>query len=153
METREFAQGPLPSRQEAQDALEAVKQARSAVETAQWPAWYFAALGAWVAPIGLLSRMPTEFPQVLLGVVALVVWMVLLGVIVGLGATRVGVVPSPSRKQLVHMAAILAPVVVAALLIAQTVGKEWLWPSLSLLEGGMIIAYSLLMRRWNTRSA
>ncbi|ACY95731.1 MULTISPECIES: hypothetical protein [Thermomonospora] len=153
MERQEFTQGALPSPQEARAALEAVEQARESVKTTQWPMWYFVALGVWVAPLGLLSRMPTDFPRVLVALVALMAWMGLFSAIVALGARKTGVVPSFSREQVVHIAAILVPVAVIAALIGWKAGTDWALPSFSALEGAMIVLYALWVRHRSARSA
>ena len=79
--------------------------------------------------------------------------MVRIAIRVRPGAARAGVVPSPSRKQVVHMAAILVPVAVAAVPISRIVGEDWMWPALSALEGAMIIVYALALRLRSARSA
>lgn len=153
MESQEFARVPLPTPEEAKAALSAAERARSSATEVNAPLWYFGALGLWVAPVGLVTLVPSTLLGVVGLLVALVVWMGLFGAILWLGVNRTGVVHSFGRRQLAHLVYLMVPVVVVAGLVGWAAGMSWTWPTFTAAEGMVVFLYGLWLRSRSLRTA
>ncbi|WP_033299932.1 hypothetical protein [Nocardiopsis gilva] len=146
METRESSNTaqPPPTPAEAEAALGDVEQARASISDIRTPLWYFLAVGAWIAPVGPLMSLVPDLPlgpAIFLG--GLAVWAAGLAGIVHLVVKRMRVLAWLTPRQMLPLAVIMLPVLVAYIVLEGVLDLSWATNALTVAVGVGIIVFGI----------
>lgn len=136
-----------PSPEEAAAALQDTEKLTTDVAGVKVPAWYFPALGAVVAPYGLITVLPDTPLGIGAMFAGIVVFLAAVALIAHLGVRQMGVLRWLTWQETWPVFVPSGVLLVAAIAASFFVDSNWLWVGLSVAVGIVIAAFGPYHRR------
>ncbi|WP_017540202.1 hypothetical protein [Nocardiopsis halophila] len=138
---------PRPSADEAAAVLREAEQLTSDVAAVKVPAWYFPALGAVVAPYGLITLLPDTAVGVGATFGGMAAFLVAIALIAHYGVKQMGVLRWLTWRETWPVFVPAGVLLVAASAVYLVVDSAWVWVALSVAVGALIAAFGPYHRR------
>lgn len=136
-----------PSADEAAEVLREAEQLTSDVAGVKVPAWYFPALGAVVAPYGLLTLLPDTAVGVGATFGGVAAFLIATALIAHYGVKQMGVLRWLTWRETRPVFVPTGVLLVAASVVYLAVDSAWVWVALSVAVGALIAAFGPYHRR------